>query len=128
MRIMLKSKIHRATVTKSDADYEGSIGIAADLLEAANLLPYEQVHVLDITNGARLETYVIPERSGSGTVAIYGAAARLVAEGDLVIILAYQLLPESEAQRVTPAVVYVDEENRPRSTASVTPVPEVASA
>ena len=113
MRVMLKSKIHRATVTKVDADYEGSIGLATDLLEAADVLPYEQVHVLDITSGVRLETYAIAEPAGSGVVAIYGAAARLIAPGDLVIILAYETMPDAEARRVQPRVVYVDQRNTP---------------
>src|SRR5437867_1521529 len=115
MRVMLKSKIHRATVTRTDLDYEGSIGIAQDVLDAADLLPYEQVHVLDITSGARLETYVIPELRGSGTLAIYGAAARLVSVGDLIIILAYQLVDDADAALARPHLVYVDSKNRIRS-------------
>ena len=114
MRMMLKSKIHRATVTKTDLDYEGSIGIAEDLLSAADILPYEQVHVLDISNGARLETYAISEACGSGTVALYGAAAYLVRPGDRVIILAYQPVTDAEAQAVQPRVVYLDENNVPQ--------------
>lgn len=112
---MLKSKIHRATVTATDPDYEGSAGIDASLLSAADILPYEQVHVLDITNGQRFETYAIPERAGSGAINIYGAAARLVAPGDLVIILAYHLVPDDALCRSTPRIVFVDAANSPIS-------------
>ncbi len=111
---MLKSKIHRATITVVDADYEGSIGIDARLLEAADILPFEQVHVLDITNGNRFETFAIPEPVGSGTIGVYGAAARLVARGDLVIILAYGLVAEDEARDVEPRLVFVNAANAPK--------------
>ena len=113
MRIILKSKIHRATVTDVNLDYEGSIGIDSELLHAADLLPYEQVHVLDLNNGARFETYTMEEPAASGRIAIYGAAARLVAQGDSLIILSYQVLPDEEAQQARPRIVYVDEKNRP---------------
>lgn len=109
---MLKSKIHSAIVTRTEVDYEGSAGIDADLLQAADILPYEQVHVLDLDNGSRLETYAIEEPAGSGQVAIYGAAARLVTKGDRVIILSYRSVEEEEAARAAPRVVHVDSRNR----------------
>src|SRR5918997_5242604 len=89
MRVMMKSKIHRATVTQADLDYVGSVAIDIDLMDAADLLEGEQVTIADITNGARLETYVIPAPRGSGTISINGAAAHLVSPGDLVIIMGY---------------------------------------
>src|SRR5947207_14907393 len=89
LRTMLKSKIHRATVTKVDLQYVGSITVDADLLDAADLIPGEQVAVVDVTNGARLETYVIPGPRGTGVIGINGAAARLVQPGDLVILISY---------------------------------------
>lgn len=109
--MMLKSKIHRATITHTDVDYEGSIGIDMDLLRAADILPYEQVHVLDITSGNRFETYAMEEPAGSGRVGVYGAAARLVKPGDLVIVLGYRLLSEGEAGDALPRFVYVDARN-----------------
>ena len=112
MRIMMKSKIHRATVTQADLHYVGSITIDADLLDAADLVEGEQVAIVDITNGARLETYVIPARRGSGTVGINGAAARLVHAGDLVIIISYGMFDDAEARNLTPRVVHVDDANR----------------
>jgi len=113
MRVMLKSKIHRATITDTNMAYEGSIGIDSCLLREADLLPYEQVHVLDITNGSRFETYAVQEPEGSGRVAVYGAAARLVAPGDTVIILGYQVVTEEEARSIHPRVVHVDAANAP---------------
>src|SRR3954467_5924522 len=112
MRIMMKSKIHRATVTQADLDYVGSVAIDADLLDAADLLEGEQVAIVDITNGARLETYVIPAPRRSGTIGINGAAAPLVHPGDLVIIMSYAMLDDAEARRLQPRVVHVDESNR----------------
>ncbi len=112
LRTMLTSKIHRATVTQADLNYVGSVTIDADLLDAAHLLPGEQVAIVDIDNGARLETYAIPGPAGSGVIGINGAAARLVAPGDLVIILAYGQMDDAEARRHTPRVVFVDEDNR----------------
>ena len=112
MRFMMKSKIHRATVTQADLDYVGSIGIDRDLMEAADLLEGEKVTIADITNGARLETYVIPAPRGSGTITINGAAARLVSAGDLVIIISYTMLEDAEARKLVPTVVHVDEHNR----------------
>jgi aspartate 1-decarboxylase len=112
MRFMMKSKIHRATVTQADLHYVGSIGIDQDLMEAADLLEGEKVAIVDITNGARLETYVIPAPRGSGTITINGAAARLVSAGDLVIIISYTMLEDAEARKLVPTVVHVDEQNR----------------
>lgn len=112
MRAMLKSKIHRATVTQADLDYVGSVAIDVDLMEAADILEGEQVVIADITNGARLETYVIPAPRGSHTITINGAAAHLVHRGDLVIIMSYVLLDDAEAKAWQPRVVHVDEANR----------------
>ena len=111
MRTMLKSKIHRATVTEANIQYEGSITIDKDLMDAADILPYEQVHVLDIDNGARLETYVIEGERGSGVICINGAAARLVSAGDKVIIISYQTISEADAVDLVPRLVYVDAQN-----------------
>jgi aspartate 1-decarboxylase len=106
-RVMLKSKIHRATVTGCDLHYVGSITVDADLLEAADVLEHEQVHVLDIDNGARFETYTIAGERGSGVVQINGAAARLVHEGDTVIVVSYANYSEAELARYRPRVVHV---------------------
>jgi len=111
MRTMLKSKIHRATVTEANIQYEGSITIDKDLMEAADFLSYEQVHVLDIDNGSRLETYVIEGERGSGEVCINGAAARLVSAGDKVIIISYQAVSEADAANLVPKLVYVNSHN-----------------
>src|SRR3954453_21441368 len=112
MRIMMKSKIHRATVTQADLHYVGSVAIDADLLDAADLLEGGPGALVDITNGARLETYVIPAPRGSGIIGINGAAAHLVHPGDLVIIMSYAMLDDAEARRLQPRVVHVDEHNR----------------
>jgi aspartate 1-decarboxylase len=111
MRTMLKSKIHRARVTDANIDYEGSITIDKKLMAEANILPYEQVQVLNINNGARFSTYAIEGQEGSGEICLNGAAARLVVEGDLVIILTYTELTEEEAQNYTPKIVHVNEKN-----------------
>ncbi|GAA3003661.1 aspartate 1-decarboxylase [Streptosporangium longisporum] len=111
-RIMLKSKIHRATVTEANLHYIGSVTIDPDLMEAADLLVGEQVHIVDINNGSRLETYVIEGERGSGMICINGAAARLVAPGDLVIIIGYMTVSDQEARELEPRVVFVDERNR----------------
>ena len=111
MRTMLKSKIHRARVTEANLHYEGSITIDAALMEAADILPFEKVHVLDVDNGARLETYAIVGERGSGVICINGAAARLVAAGDTVIIISYATLTEEEVRRHQPALVYVNTQN-----------------
>jgi aspartate 1-decarboxylase len=112
MRTMLKSKIHRATVTQADLHYVGSVTIDEDLLDAADLLPGEQVAIVDVTNGARLETYVIPGQRGSGVIGINGAAAHLVHPGDLVILISYGVMDETEAKAYLPKVVHVDAANR----------------
>ena len=112
MRTMLKSKIHRATVTGADVNYEGSITLDPVLMGAADILPYEQVHVLDVNNGSRLVTYAIEGTPGSGEVVMNGAAARLVERGDVVIIVTYHDVADAEARSSQPALVYVDGENR----------------
>ena len=111
-RTLLGSKIHRATVTAADRDYVGSITIDRDLMTAAGLLEHERVQVVDVDNGARLETYVIAGEAGSGTIQLNGAAALLVDVGDLVIIMSYVQLDETEARDWRPTVVLVDEANR----------------
>jgi len=112
MRTMLKGKIHRARVTDANLHYEGSVTLDPLLMEAADLLPYEQVHLLDVDNGARLETYVIEGERGSGQVVVNGAAAHLIHQGDIIIVVSYVAVPEDEARRVEPKLVYVDESNR----------------
>ena len=111
-RTMLKSKLHRATVTGSDLHYVGSITIDPELLEAADVLEHELVHVLDVDNGARLETYAIAGERGSGEVKVNGAAARLVHEGDTVIVVSYAEYEEEELGMYEPRVVHVGEQNR----------------
>lgn len=111
MRTMLRGKIHRVRVTEVNLDYEGSITIDRVLMEAADILPYEMVHVLDIDNGARFQTYAIEGEPGSGEICINGAAARLVSKGDIVIILAYMAVTDEEARAIQPRLVYVDEHN-----------------
>ncbi|WP_250031494.1 aspartate 1-decarboxylase [Paractinoplanes maris] len=111
-RTMLKSKIHRATVTQADLHYVGSVTIDVDLLEAADLIPGEQVAIVDVTNGARLETYVIAGERGSGVIGINGAAAHLVHPGDLVILIAYGQLEDAEARAYQPRIVHVDAANK----------------
>jgi aspartate 1-decarboxylase len=110
-RTMCKGKIHRATVTQANLNYIGSITIDQDLLEAADIYPYEKVQVVNITNGARLETYAIAGARGSGVICLNGAAARLTAEGDIVIIISYGEYDENEIRSLVPQVVFVDEEN-----------------
>ena len=112
MRTMLKSKIHRARITGLSVDYEGSITVDRRLMAEADLVPYEQVQVLDINNGARFTTYVIEGPEGSGKICINGAAARLAKKGDIIIILSYCQLKEDELEGYTPKLVYVDGENR----------------
>lgn len=113
LRTMMKSKIHRATVTHADLHYVGSVTVDQDLLDAADLLEGEQVCIVDIDNGARLETYVIAGERGSGVIGINGAAAHLVHPGDLVILIAYGQMNEQELAEYDPKVVFVDERNRP---------------
>ena len=112
MRVMMKSKIHRATVTQADLHYVGSISIDSALMEAADLLEGEKVAIVDITNGARLETYVIPAPAGSGMIGINGAAARLVHHGDTIIVISYAQYDRLELERYEPRVVHVDGANR----------------
>ena len=111
-RIMMKSKIHQARVTEANLDYVGSITIDRDLMDVADLLPNERVQVVDNTNGARLETYVIEGERGSGVIGLNGAAARLVYPGDELIIISYAELEDAEARTHEPTVVFVDERNR----------------
>jgi aspartate 1-decarboxylase len=112
LRTMFKSKIHRATVTEADLHYVGSVTVDAELMDAADLLPGELVHIVDITNGSRLETYVIEGERGSGVIGINGAAAHLVHPGDLVILISYAQVDDAEARKLRPAVVHVDADNR----------------
>ena len=109
MRVMLKSKIHRAHVTDSNVNYEGSITIDRKLMEAADILPYEQVDVVNVNNGARFTTYAIEGERGE--ICVNGAAARLALRGDIVIILCYHQVPEEEARRASPRLVYVNADN-----------------
>lgn len=111
-RVLMKSKLHRATVTQADLHYVGSITIDRDLMDAADLLPHERVQVLDVTNGARLETYVIEGERGTGVIGINGAAAHLVHPGDLVLIVSYADLDDAEARGWTPTVILVGPDNR----------------
>ena len=118
LRTMMKSKIHRATVTQADLHYVGSVTVDEDLLEAADLLPGELVHIVDVTNGARLETYTIAGERGSGVLGINGAAAHLVHPGDVVILIAYGQMETAEAKSFRPNVVFVDKDNRITGTGS----------
>ncbi len=111
-RPMMIGKIHRATVTQADLHYVGSITIDADLLDAANLYPGQQVDVVDVTNGSRLTTYVIPGERGSGQICINGAAAHLIDPKDIVIIIAYGMIADEEARHYLPSVVFVDKDNK----------------
>jgi len=112
LRTMMTSKSHRATVTQADLHYVGSVTVDEDLLDAADLLPGEQVHIVDVTTGARLETYTIAGERGSGVLGINGAAARLVHPGDVVILIGYGQMDTEEARRLRPRVVLVDADNR----------------
>ena len=112
LRSMCKSKIHRATVTDANLNYVGSITIDADLIAAADLMEYEQVHVVNVNNGARFETYVIAGEPGSGVICLNGAAARLAHAGDKVIIISYAQYTEAELQEYRPVFIFVDEANR----------------
>jgi aspartate 1-decarboxylase len=116
LRIMCKSKIHRATITKSDLHYNGSIGIDKRLLKASNIYPNEIVQVVNINNGARFETYAIEEPAGSGTIGLYGAAAHLGKPGDLIIILSYGLINNKEAKDLKMTVIKVDNKNKIKRT------------
>lgn len=111
-RTMFKSKIHRATVTHADLYYVGSVTVDLDLLDAADILPGELVAIVDVTNGARLETYTISGQRGSGVIGVNGPAAHLVQENDIVILIAYAQMTTEEAKTYEPKVVHVDENNR----------------
>ncbi|MCT8138925.1 aspartate 1-decarboxylase [Anaerobacillus sp. CMMVII] len=111
-RHMMKGKIHRARVTEANLNYVGSITIDEDILDAVDMLPNEKVQIVNNNNGARLETYIIPGKRGSGVVCLNGAAARLVQEGDVVIIIAYGLVPDEAAKSFQPKVAIMDENNR----------------
>jgi aspartate 1-decarboxylase len=111
-REMLKSKIHRVTVTEAELYYEGSITVDKDLLEAANILPYEKVQILNFNNGARIDTYTIEGPAGSGTICLNGPAARLGSVGDEIIIVSYIHVPENESRNFKPKVVLVDKKNK----------------
>jgi aspartate 1-decarboxylase len=111
-RKLLKSKIHRATVTRSDLNYEGSIAVDTDLLEAADIQPFEAVHVWNVTNGSRLQTYALAVGRGTGEICLNGAAARLAQAGDLVIIASFAWLDEKEAAAHSPKLVFVDGKNK----------------
>ena len=123
---MFKSKIHRATVTHADVDYEGSVSIDRHLMEAANILPHEEVHVWDVTNGARLVTYALEAEPHSGVVCLNGAAAHLINPGDLVILATFAEMEEQEAQGFEPDVVFVDEDNSIKKKAQETPGPALS--
>lgn len=112
LRTMFHAKIHRATVTEADLHYVGSVTVDQDLLDAAGILPGELVAIVDITNGARLETYTIAGERGSGVIGINGAAAHLINPGDLVILIAYAQMEDAEARTYEPSIVHVDEQNR----------------
>ncbi len=116
-RVMMKGKIHRATITEANLDYVGSLTVDEDLLERADILPYEQVHVVNINNGERLVTYAIKGARGSGIICLNGAAAHKGKAGDLVIVIAYGEYSPDEARTLEPSVVFVDEKNRPVETA-----------
>lgn len=111
-RHLMKSKVHRATITSADLHYEGSLTLDQDLMDAADLVTHEEIQVVDVNNGARFTTYVIPGPRGSGVVQLNGAAARLGLPGDLVILIAYGVFDEAEVERHSPRVVFVDERNR----------------
>ena len=111
-RHLMKSKIHRATITSADLHYEGSLTVDQDLLDAADLQHHEEIQVVNVNNGARFTTYVIPGPRGSGVIQLNGAAARLGMAGDLVILISYGMFDEREAAAFTPSVVFVDAQNR----------------
>jgi aspartate 1-decarboxylase len=124
-RILFKSKIHRATVTQADLDYEGSVTIDAELMRAADILPYEKVHIWNRTNGSRLETYALEAPAGSGVICVNGAAAHHAQPGDIVIIATFaEAADEIEARAWTPKVVHVDAQNRIVPIAGEVPGPE----
>jgi len=121
LRSLCKSKVHRATITEANLHYEGSLTLDRDLMEAADLLPYEKVHVVNINNGARFDTYIIEGDRGSGTLCLNGAAARLGQVGDLVIVISFADYTEDEARGHEPKLIMVDEENRPAGKGGTAP-------
>ena len=125
LRVMLKSKIHRATITEADLSYEGSLTIDADLMQAADILPYEMVHIFNISNGERFQTYAIDGEAGSGVMCLNGAAARKGTPGDLIIIATFATYDEAELEAHRPIIVLVDGQNRPRE-AGAKPLKKVA--
>ncbi len=118
LRVMMKSKIHRATVTQADLHYEGSLTISGELMQAADILPYEMVHVYNVSNGERFETYALEGEAGTGIICLNGAAARKGAPGDLIIITTYATYEAAELQEHQPKVVMVDRHNRLKDTAA----------
>jgi aspartate 1-decarboxylase len=114
VRTMLKSKIHRARVTDANLEYEGSLTIDEDLMKAADILPFEQIKVYNISNGARFDTYAIPGKAGNGDICLNGAAARMGAKGDLIIIVTYAQYSDSEMANYKPKIVLVGEGNKPK--------------
>lgn len=118
LRQMLRGKIHRATITEANLDYVGSLTVDADLLRASDILPYEQVAVINVTNGARIETYAIEGPAGSGVMCANGGAAHFFTPGDIIIVIAYQYLEDREAKAAQPSVVFVDAQNRITGTTS----------
>lgn len=118
LRVMMKSKIHRATITQADMHYEGSLTISAELMRAADILPYEMVHIYNISNGERFETYAIEGEAETGVICLNGAAARKGAPGDLIIITTYATYEAAELSQHKPKVVMVDQSNRLKTTSS----------
>ncbi|MFZ5451565.1 MAG: aspartate 1-decarboxylase [Thermodesulfobacteriota bacterium] len=117
LRVMLKSKIHRATITEADLSYEGSLTIDADLMQAADILPYEMVHIFNISNGERFQTYAIDGEAGSGVMCLNGAAARKGTPGDLIIIATFATYDDAALDRHQPQIILVDSQNRPKKAA-----------
>lgn len=117
-RVMCKSKLHRGTVTESNLNYEGSLTVDKELLAAADILPYERVQVVNVNNGARFETYIIEGQSGSGTICVNGAAARLAQPGDKVIVISYAMVSKEEEKNFTPRIIFLDEKNRIKNSSS----------
>ena len=127
LRLMCKSKIHRATVTEANVDYVGSLTVDTNLLELSDILPYEQVHVVNVTNGVRLVTFAIPGPAGSGIICLNGAAAHKGDPGDIVIVIAYGQFSDEEARAMQPRVVFVDESNQPLDNSQISPDEAVAA-
>ncbi|OGP72364.1 MAG: aspartate 1-decarboxylase [Deltaproteobacteria bacterium RBG_13_60_28] len=120
LRVMLKSKIHRATITEANLAYEGSLTIDADLMQAADILPYEMVHIFNISNGERFQTYAIEGQPGSGVMCLNGAAARRGTPGDLIIIATFATYDDAVLDQHQPQIILVDAQNRPKSTSEKT--------